>query len=357
MKRPYILVVTVFLASTIVFTPISSFGQHISTGLERWDIQMVKEARVWYNLLTNYYYAERQRYWTERKAALEKIVREFPDSRWADDAALILACGKASFENNVNGAIAGLKKVAEQYPDGQTIVSHWYPHDGCRFDDTWLMWQGGLVFLNPDGTIRVAKPFDRDGQISQLEREALAYFEHLARYPRATKVIAQLFISEMLSQKGDRTGAVAVLKKIVTNSAQYLALISRADRIAASRPDGYYIRRLVRRPEYQAYLSLIGYYEKQDELDKAVEIADTLFKLCSKDGWLWSVNRHLGDFYDRHGLRSRAEEQYRLALAGLRKFEEDMEKRSKLVTGSDIPDDFWENTRRELKEKLLKKPR
>jgi tetratricopeptide (TPR) repeat protein len=357
MQRLSVLVLNAFVAGMVFFTPVSSFGQHISTDSERWDLLMIKEARIWKNLLINYAYAEHQRYWPERNAALKKIVHEFADSRWADDAALILACGKASFENNASGAIADLKKVAEQYTNAHTVVSHWDPHDGCRLDDTWLMWQGGLVFLKPDGTIRIAKPFDRDGKMSQLEREGLAYFEHLERYPRATKVMAQLFISEMLGQKGDRAGAIAVLEKIVSNSASYLALVSKGDRIGASKPDGYYIRTLVGRPEYRAYLSLIGYYEKQEEIDKAREMADTLLKLCSKDGWLWTINRHIGNFFGRHGLRSQAKEQYQLALTGLSKYRDDTEKRSKFVGGSDIPDNFWEDSRRELEEKLIEEKR
>ncbi len=326
MKRPFIFVLTIFVASMIVFTPTSLSEKHISPDTERWDIQMVKEARIWHNLLTNYYYAEHNRYWPKRKAALEKIVQEFPDSQWADDAALILACGKASFENEPAGAKAALEEVIRRYPNGRTVVSHWHPEDGCKFDDTWLTWQGGLVFLKPDGTVRIAKPFDRDGEICHLEKEALAYFRHLKRYPRATKVMAQLFISEILGQKGDRADAIAALEKIVTNSALYIAVISKADRVAASQPDGYHIRSLVRRPEYRAYLSLIGYYEKQDEVDKAAEMADKLLNLCSKDGWLWAINKHIGDFYNKHGLRKKAKEQYQLALAGLMKHKNDMEK-------------------------------
>jgi tetratricopeptide (TPR) repeat protein len=357
MKRPFIFIPTVLVASMIVFAATSLSGKHISPDTERWDIQMVKEVRIWQNLLTHYYYAEHEKYWPERKAALEKIVSEFADSRWADDAALILACGKASFENESAGAIAALEEVISRYPDGQTIVAHWYPEGGCRFDDRWLTWQGGLVFHNPDGTIRTAKPFNRDGEICHLEQEALAYFGHLKRYPRATKVMAQLFISEILSQKGDRAGATAVLEKIVANSASYIAAMSDADRVAASQPDGYHIRSLVRRPEYRAHLSLIGCYEKQDEVDKAVKMADKLLSLCSKDGWLWTINKHIGDFYNRHDLRQEAKEQYQLALAGLMRHKNDMEKRSKLVDGSDIPDNFWKNRRRELEERLAEKAR
>ncbi len=70
-----------------------------------------------------------------------------------------------------------------------------------------------------------------------------------------------------------------------------------------------------------------------------------------------AINKHIGDFYNRHGLRKKAKEQYQLALAGLMKHKNDMEKLSKLVKGSDIPDNFWKNHRRELEERLVEKPR
>jgi len=355
MKQPFIFILTVFVASMIVFAPISSLGRNISTDSQRWDIQMGKEARIWQNLLTNYYYADHQRYWPRRKAALEKIVNEFAQSRWADDAALILACGKASFENDSEGAIAALEEVIRRYPDGQTVVAHWFPDDGCRFDNTWLMWQGGLVFLNPDGTVRVAKPFSRGG-MSQLEKECLAYFGHLEKYPVATKVMAQLFKSQILGHKGHTAEAIATLEAITSNSGTYLATLNRADKRAASRADGHYIRSAIKRPECQAYLSLIGYYEKAGDVEKAVGKAGELLNIYSKDGWQWTINRHIGNFYDRLGFRGQAKEQYRLALDGLMVYKDLTEKREKLIEGSDIPDNFWENSRSELEAKLTDKP-
>lgn len=355
MKISSIFVLIFFTAGIGLFFPFSCSGEQSSAYTGRWDLRMIEEAPIWKNLLVNYSYAEHRKFWPERKRALEKILDKFPDSRWADDAALILACGKASFENDPNGATADLKKVVEQYPSGHTIVTYWDPEDGCRFDDTWLMWQGGLVFLNPDGTTRTAKPFHRNGEISQLEKEALAYFKHLEKYPKPTAVMAQLFISQILGLKEDMAGTIAVLEKIVSSSAAYLARINKADRIAASQSDGYYIRGLITRPEYRAYLSLIGYYEKQQKIEKAISTADKLFNLCTKDGWLWSINKHIGNFYERHGLVKKAEEQYQLALDGLMIHKKDVERRSKFVRGTDIPDNFWKNNRIELERKLMKK--
>ena len=343
-----------FLTACALFCSSSvSFGQ--SGEAPRWDLLMIKEAPIWKNLLVDYPLADHRKYWPERKKALEKVLHEHPDSRWADDAALMLACGKASFEGDKAGAVSDLKKIASRPDPGQTIVTSWSPDGGCRVDEIWLMWQGSLVFLNPDGSVRIAKPFDKDGRISPLEQEVLDYFSHLDRYPSSTRVTAQLFAAEILESMNNRADAVTVLENIVSNAEGYLAVLSRADQAAASQASGYYLRSLVRRPEYRAYLSLIRLYELQHKTDKAIEKADTLVKLSSSDGWLWSVNKQIGDVYDRTGQPGKAEAQQKLALSGLQAFRIDEENRKKLVGGSELPDDYFDVMRREIEMKLNKK--
>ena len=151
----------------ITFPRVSYGGQSVAN-TPRWDLKMIEEAPIWKHLLNSYPYADQARYWPERKAALEQVVMKYPKSQWADDAALVLACGKHDFENDANGAIRDLKNIGSTYPDGQTIVVEWFLGERCEFDDVWLRSQGGLVFLNPDDTIRIAKPFDRAGEIAQI---------------------------------------------------------------------------------------------------------------------------------------------------------------------------------------------
>lgn len=355
MKISLIFTIILFIAGIGFISPFSSSGELFAAQTERWDLRMIEEAQIWKKLLVNYFYAEHRRFWPERKKALEEILAKFPESRWADDAALVLACGKASFEDDLNGAIAELEKVAEKYPTGHTIVVLWDPQDGCRYDDTWLAWQGSLVFLNPDGSVRTTKPFQRHGEISHLEKESLNYFHHLDKFPRSTMVTAQLFISQMLALKGDLAGAAAVLEEIVTVAGNYLPKLNRADRLAASQPGGYHIRNFDTRPEYRAYISLIGYYEKLQQLDKANATAEKLISSCTQDGWFWKINRYIGDYYQRHEAGALAEKQYRLALDGLLKHKADVARRNKLVQGSEIPEQFWQNNIKSLERKLKKK--
>lgn len=315
MRNKVILCYIVFLIALLF--PSSDFvlGKDTRAKKLRWDQVMINEAPIWKNLLVCYYYAEHRKHWPRRKAALEKVLDRFPKSRWADDAALILACGKAGFEDDPNGAIKDLQEIGNQYPNSGTVVVAWQPKAGCGLDGTWLMWRGGLVVLNKDGTIRIAWPFDRYGRIYHLEKEALTYFEHLEKHPRRTRVLAQIFISHILAYKGDFSGAIIALKKVAVNSGG-LANTLRADAIAGLQPTGYYIRNLFR-PECEAYMSLINYYGREGQTNKALKKADELAALVNRTP-NWHIIKRLGTFYEKRGLSIKAVEQYRLALVGIK---------------------------------------
>lgn len=355
MKASGVLAAILFVSSLLVPVSILLSDEPASEDTERWDVRMVNEVGIWRNLTGNYFNPDTKEHWPGRRIGLKKLLKDFPDSRWADDAALVFAWGRVVFEDDVDGAIADLERIVSDFPDGHTVVSHSNPEGSCRLEETWLLWQRRLVELASDGTVKSAKPFDSDGELSFQEQEALTYFAHMDRYPRSTKTVAKVFMAELLAKKGDKAGAAAVLEQIVSDAAGYLPAVSKADRIAGSKPDGVYFRRLLRRPEYQAYLMLIAYYEAQGDVSKAAELADEFINTCSADGWLWEMNEYIGDFYGRHNLKDKAKEQFELALAGLATHEEENDRHGKLVSGSDIVDSYWSENRLRLKDKLAGK--
>jgi len=205
MKKYYILIFVIILVSSYNLL----YSQNKA---DRWDIKMIEEAPVWKNLLVNYANTNYSKVWPERKAALQSIIYNYPESQWADDAALFLASGKASFENNISGAIDDLRNIAEKYPNGKTVLCNWTKTDGLMFNDTWLSWAPSLVSMeSPDITF----PFDRDEQISVLENEALVYFNHIEQYPTFTKDLAQYTIALMLLAENDIKGAINQLESFI----------------------------------------------------------------------------------------------------------------------------------------------
>ncbi len=309
-------------------------------GAQRWDISMaeIQEVKIWHNLLEKYFAAEHQKYWPERKTALEEIVSEYPNSRWADDAALILACGKFEFEGkkgiddlksnseaytqgyfgNAKEAIKELRNIIKKYPNEKTIVSPWWlAGAGCRFDGVWIYTIGRLSFLNRDGSIREGRPFDKKGSISQQDKEVLAYFDHLDEYPVYTKDIAQLFITEILGHQGKFSDAALELEKVLSNISEFEKEV-KADNVAASDPNGFLVRGLFR-PEYRAYISLIGCYEKQEDAEKIVARTDILSPIVNQ-GAHYGMIRRVGEIYEKYGLRLKAKSQYQLALTKVNEY-------------------------------------
>ncbi len=51
-------------------------------------------------------------------------------------------------------------------------------------------------------------------------------------------------------------------------------------------------------------------------------------------------------------MKDEARKQYRLALTGLEMFQRDMKRRRRFVEGLDIPKEFWDTTREQLRAKL-----
>lgn len=313
--RMFIISYGFVLVAILLVTPLS-YSQGTDPNEQRWDLVMIKEAHIWNNLLKNYAYADHNKFWPDTKASLQQVLTNWPDSRWADDAALMLAGGKASFENDPAGAINDLERIISEYPNGKTVVVGWNSNRGCYLDETWIFCRAGLVSLDSDGSVRFSRPFDRDDKISQKEEEALAYFEHIHKYPRSTKVTAQLVMAQIKAQNDNIAGAIEVLEEVTSNCAEYFAATVHADKIAASEKDGYHIRHL-QRPEFKAYIFLIGYYEGKGKPEKAITTVDE-FTRFANDSPRWDIIKRLGKFYDKHGLETKARAEYQLALTTIK---------------------------------------
>jgi hypothetical protein len=293
---------------------------------ERWDQYMIKEAAIWKNLVVNYAYADRSAHWQETKQSLTKVIDDYPNSPWADDAAMLLVAEKSVIENNIDGAISGFREIIKRYPFRSTIIVDWRYDRGCHISEAWLMWAPSRVELNEDNSVRISFPFDRDSYISRQENEVLTYFEHLDKYPNSTKDLAQYIIALMLRQKGDMNGAISELKDIIVRYPD-LSIIRKADFDASKKPYGYLIgceppfdAYPVWRVQYQACLMLLNLYSQQKNQVKVEEISLKLASECSPDGWYWYINRQLGNIYALHNLPQLASLQYDIAIKGIRDF-------------------------------------
>lgn len=289
-----------------------------------WDKQIIEEADIWKNLLVGYIYEDRNSHWPKRKEALTRIISDYPNSKWTDDAELLLAGEKAIMEDDIEGAINELKEIIKKYPSESTIVTSWNYEKGCLISEAWLMWAPGLVSYNEDESIKTSFPFDKDSSISILENEVLTYFEHIQKYPQKTKDVAQYIIALMLRHLGKNDEAISELKNF-QNTYPDLSKVKEHDFNAANRPYGYLIENEppfdefpIWRVQYAASLLLIELYSQQNDIENVKKLSSKIISECSSDGWYWNINKYAGDIYAKNNLKKQAIEQYDLAINGIK---------------------------------------
>jgi hypothetical protein len=260
-----------------------------------------------------------RREWPNKRRQLEAAIAQFPDSPYADDIALAIGCGIASYEDDLEGSVKAFREVQKRYPDGKSILSYWWPNSSrWHFDSEWLYRAPGVVQRRRDGS-RVARPFGRGtDNLDPRERAALAYFHHLEAWPRHTRDLAQWYIVHALRAAGDESAALQELAKFCELNEDKMAEFNRADREASSRAEGHLILGIMR-PCVGAHLELSEMLLAQGKTEDAIAVGKRLVERVSWDGWHWTANKKLGDLYlaRNAGAPSKeAQEQYALALNG-----------------------------------------
>ena len=314
--------IIIILPCLFLFAQVS-LAQGSNNEIVRWDKDIINDADVWHKLLVKYVYKDRVSYWAEREKALLSIIEGYPNSKWVDDAAILMAGEKAIVNGNVDDAIVELRAVIEKYPKESTIINNWNFHRGCQINEAWLMWAPGLVIFNNDNTLRATFPFDKDSSISILENEVLDYFSYLEKVPNNTRDVAKYVIALMLIHKSDIEGAISELKEIFTIDND-LSEIRYSDFQASKKKYGYLIGSEppfdimpVWRVQVEAGLKLINLYSQIKNVKKAMEISSKLSLELSPDGWYWNVNKYLGDIYVQNGMKDLALSQYNLSIKGI----------------------------------------
>ena len=332
--KPIVFVYSLIFIFVVGFACMSNFAHGQEMSSKRWDVQMIEDAPIWHRLRIHYFDNPVKKYWPERKAALQTIINQFPASRGADDAALMLAGGQASIEGDRAGALITLGQVMANYQDGNTVVVGWAPDIGCALDRTWLE---TIVLLSPTGSVSESHPFDRYGGISKEDLERLAYFEHLEKYPRRTIDVAQLVSAQIRAEEGDFKGAIAELEALIARSANLRQVVATDQQFAVRSRDTFTFRitrlsapirfsplhvRGIARPQYSAYRYLMYFYQSQKDVKKALAIGLELANIASSDGREWFINEQMGNLLAQNGSWAKAEEQYQLTLNGYRAYVE-----------------------------------
>ena len=201
-----------------------------------------------------------------RIAQLQKSIRDFPKSPFADDAALLLARSDFIYKNDPDKAVAELYKVIQDYPDGT-----WIAEDPVILEDV------AVLNLNY-GNERMAKALE-----SEPMREKVAYLDYLAKNPNRTVDEAKLTIAWVIwrTQNTKRFEETAgLLRQVIADHANPSR--AKADRDAAEKLQNNLLKTNLERPERRAYQFLIRILVKSGKVDEAKKLSDDFFEIYNE---------------------------------------------------------------------------
>jgi len=137
----------------------------------------------------------------ERIKNLQKLLDDYPDCPFADDAALLLARAQFLYKGDSKAAIDGLYEVIKKYPDGI-----WFAGDPVVLEILAPLAGHLKSYRNDTGTLRI-KVID-DTKIAETETgesrsefsQAIEYLDYLQAHPNKTADEAKYWIAWIIMQ-------------------------------------------------------------------------------------------------------------------------------------------------------------
>jgi hypothetical protein len=168
---------------------------------------------------------------------------------------------------------------------------------------------GGLQILPLDDVLKTVK--------NSLSLKAqFAAVCHLKKFPVMVSEVATLALADIYTGEGMLDEAAAILEMYLHENSNSAAMLVAEDKKYKQHPDGYFIT-TIQRPIASAMSKLMKLYSKQGKTDAAIAIGETLGLKLSEDGWYHGlINEPLADIYLRQGNKSKAGDQYKVALSG-----------------------------------------
>jgi len=223
----------------------------------------------------------------EREPKLREVLEKYPNSEYADDAALLLARAELFYHGDPNAAIEKLYKVISKYPDGDWIAE----------DRVWLTIISEITKLGKDGQLHPREPRKKrpGGELG----ESFVYLNYLEKEPHNTADEAKYWIAKIILKidlRGSRyQEAVRNLKEVVEKH-RFQNRASK-DLVAAGTLKCALLKLLVR-TEHKCHLLLIkAYFDKEDYVNVTTTAEDFL-SINNGHPTCQDVHRLAGEAYE-----------------------------------------------------------
>lgn len=242
----------------------------------------------------------------QRETDLTELLSLYPDSEYADDAALLLARARFFYHNDAKGAIENLYKVISKYPKGT-----WIAEDSLFLEHAMLSnvtkagkprndgWFGRIPSLQdiekkPEGPSR-----DMAMKRLAMAQERLTYFEHWEKYPNLTSEEARYWIAKIIlyAELTDRYNeAINNLQNVV--KAHRTDKRAEIDFLEGKNQNGQLIWSKLLRTERTCHVELIDLYLKMRDFSGVTQSAEEYLSLHKDHATCYEVHRKAGEAYE-----------------------------------------------------------
>jgi tetratricopeptide (TPR) repeat protein len=200
-------------------------------------------------------------------ADLRSVVQQYPDSAYADDAALLLARAYYFYEEDADKAIEGLYEVARKYPKGA-----WIAEDPITRE----VIATAVLIYGPERGLRSRQK----GSRSLMATQYMPYMGYAAQHPNLTADEAKYWIAQIILHaklEARYAEAEKVLREVIESHRRDQRTLQ--DLQAAKRMDNELIAKRLLRPERLAHYLLIGTLKRRGDMEAAQREAQDFARL------------------------------------------------------------------------------
>lgn len=220
----------------------------------------------------------------DREPALRKLLEEYPDSEYADDAALLLARAKLFYHNDPNSAIEALYKVIQDYPNGNWIAEN----------ERWLLIMPRMLRKDKDGKWR---PGPTKVEVIQNGSNSTPYLNYYEQAPSKTADEARYWIAKIILStdlKNTRYNeAIQIMEGVIQKYRSNRRVVEDLSKIETQ---PFYV--IPKRTEFKCHLLLLKVYREGKKYLDLASTAEDFISLYEGHPACLEAHRNAGEAYE-----------------------------------------------------------
>lgn len=220
----------------------------------------------------------------DREPALRKLLEEYPDTEYADDAALLLARAKLFYYNDPNSAIEALYKVIQDYPNGNWIAEN----------EQWLLEIPDMLLKDKDGKWR---PYATKVEDIPDRTKSSPYLNYYEQAPNKTADEARYWIAMTILStdlKNTRYNeAIQIMEGVIQKYRSNRRVVEDLTKIETEP-----FNVIPKRTEFKCHLLLLKVYREGKKYLDLASTAEDFISLYEGHPACLEAHRNAGEAYE-----------------------------------------------------------